>query len=514
MSHTQPGDYQRNRQSLVVPDRGYASSGAGGLPSPSSPHSIESLSLSPLPGPDTADKLCSSAEPNGILDWRELELLSHYLTHTSRIIAFDVEDLYALRVGIPNLAFRSKPLMSSILALAAVCKSHDLVQQPQHDRREILDLLLLADRHHRASLLQVQLDLPNADQYDYVLANATSMVLYASASHCVRILLAESQTKDDPLPREFMPAQSQWISLIRAAHLAFVGLFNDQSEPADIIEERVESPLVAIPLLPGYDRVSSVDETIFPEDGPTDRTKDLLFPIVSASSGPALKVLRAKARAIWKAQSQMAPLSSDSDVEDANLQACFASLEVLGGIIAEVFSPQETVQPTTSRCKRFHPGLESPALGRLSTVPSWLRSYVARVTSSATGPRPLRRVIMSFLNRVPAQFLNLVQTTLDSISVSGANGQQELWESYDFELLNASPAHKLAIDIFAHWVVLAMLLDGVWWIGGIGAWELGRVVSFVRTQGWLEQPLYMGENWWPESMYNVGRELKGLTNTR
>ncbi|KAK9245494.1 hypothetical protein V1506DRAFT_538323 [Lipomyces tetrasporus] len=502
VSHSQPEEPQRRRQSLVVPSQSYATSSAGSLPSTSSPTSFQIPS--PLPGP--VDKLYSYAYSDEILDWTELELLSHYLTHTSCIIPFDLEDLYALRVGIPNLAFRSKPLMSSIIALAAVCKSHDLLQQPQQDRRKILDLLVLADRHHRASLLQVQLDLPNAGQYEYVLANATLMALYASSSHCVRIRLAETQTEDEPLPREFLPAQSQWISLIRAAHLAFVGLLNDHSEPADIGLEDTEPPLEITPVLV-HSQAASINETISPENGPSERTRDLLYPILASSSGPALKALRAKARAIWKAQGHTMTQSDGFVVEDVGLQACFTSLEVFEGILSEVFS-KDALSPSTSCQKPPHSG------GRLSTVPGWLRSYVARVTSSATGPRPLRRVIMAFLNKVPSEYLNLVQTTLDSIGVSSGDGQQEAWESSDIELLNASPAHKLAIDIFAHWAVLVILLDGVWWIGGIGTWELGRVVSFMRCQGWLDPPTHVGEHWWPESMYNVGTELRNLANTK
>ena len=79
---------------------------------------------------------------------------------------------------------------------------------------------------------------------------------------------------------------------------------------------------------------------------------------------------------------------------------------------------------------------------------------------------------MAFINRVPAEFLSLVQTTLDSIGVQTGNDNQGSWKSSDFELQNVSAAHKLAIDIFAHWAVLLMLLDGVWWIGDIGTWEL------------------------------------------
>jgi hypothetical protein len=508
VSHSLPGDPQRHRLSTVVPYQSYATPYAGSLQSTSSPSS--SQIPSPLPGPDGGDEQYSSAHPDEILDSTDLELLTHYLTHTSRIIPFDVDELYALGVGIPNLAFRSKLLMSSILALAATCKSYDLVQQPQQDRKKILDLLNLADRHHRASLLQVQLDLPNACQYDYVLANSTLMVLYASANHCVRIRLAETQTKNDPLPRDFIFTQSQWISLIRAAHLAFVGLLNDRSETPDNRETNPEpSPTNTVP--PGYNRAVSLKETISPENGPIERTKDLLLPILSATSGPALKALRSKARAIWKAQSGTAPHSGGCTVEDAGLQACFESLEILGGIMTEVFSAKDTFRPTSCP-DQFYSGHNTPSLGRLSKVSGWLRNYVARVTSSAAGPRPLRRVIMAFLNRVPAEYLSLVQTTLDSIDVPIGIGQQELWVSSDFELLNPSSAQKLAIDIFAHWVVLVMLLDGVWWIGGIGAWELRRVVSFVRTQGWLDSQMHTEGSWWPESMYNVGAELKNLTS--
>lgn len=510
MSYPQPDGSQRRPQSLVIPSRSYATPSAGSLPSTSSPSAA--ATPSPRPYPDAVDSPYSTALSNGILDWTELELLSHYLTHTSCTIPFDEDDLYALRVGIPNLAFRSKPLMSSILALAAICKSHDLIEGPQSDREKILNLLILAERHYSASLVQVQLDLPSASQYDYVLANATLMVLYASASHCLRIRLAETQRKDEPLPREFIPAQSQWISLIRAAHLAFVGLLHDRSEPANIREDDPEIHPITTPLL-GQSLVPSTGK-ICPQNGPTQRTKDFLFPILAASVGHALKALRAKARVIWKAQGSAATRPDDHITEDAGLRACFTALDIVGGIMTEVFLAKDTRSPNTSCNNQVCSELDSPSLGRLSTVSSWLRSYVARVTSSTSGPRPLRRVIMAFLNRVPAEYLNLVQTTLDSIGMPAGHGHQESLDNSDFELQNPSIAHKFAMDIFAHWLVLVMLLDGVWWIGNIGTWELGRVVSFMRAQSWLDPPLYTSERWWPEGMYNVGVELRSLPTTK
>lgn len=125
-----------------------------------------------------------------VLNATELALLSHYLTHTSRAIAFDKNDLDALQVGIPDLAFHSQPLMASLLALAAACKSHDVVKHAarldcQH-LDEVRDPLALAGRYHRDSLREIQAAIQTTDRYDYILANAALMVLYGSASHCVR----------------------------------------------------------------------------------------------------------------------------------------------------------------------------------------------------------------------------------------------------------------------------------------------------------------------------------------
>ena len=518
MSHSQPDNSRRRLRNLVIPRQSCGDTSAESAPTSWSPSPYRITS--PLPDSGMVGELYTSDHCNEILDWTELELLSHYLTHTSRIIPYDTEDLYALRVGIPNLAFHSKPLMSSILALAAVCKSHDLVKQPQPARDKIMDLLALAERHHRASLLQVQIDLPNANHYDYVLANAPLMVLYASANHCVRIRLAATQTKDETLPREFAPAQSQWISLIRAAHLAYAGLLNDQSE-ISYIGRDIELSLTSTGVCSNSE-AECINETISPEGGPTERTKNLLFPILAASSGPALEALRARAWEIRKIEGNTASLAQSSNSFgtphlpsgcSVDLQACFSSLDILSCIVAEVFASKDSLPHITSCCSNSQSKFDPPSLGQLSTVSSWLRSYVARVTSSTLAPRPLRRVIMAFINRVPAEFLSLVQTTLDSIGVQTGNDHQGSWESSDFDLQNVSAAHKLAIDIFAHWAVLLMLLDGVWWIGDIGTWELGRVVSFVRAQGWLNSLTGAGEHWWPESMYNVGRELRNLVNT-
>lgn len=66
---------------------------------------------------------------------------------------------------------------------------------------------------------------------------------------------------------------------------------------------------------------------------------------------------------------------------------------------------------------------------------------------------------------------------------------------------------RCAMDIFAHWLVLMCLLDGVWWIGGIGMWELGRVVSHMEVTGAQQIGQEKEEIWWPSSMYRIRLEL-------
>lgn len=472
--------------------------------SASSPPTGNLSALSPaLHGDETQVGIPSSLSTS-LLDARDLELLSHYLSHASRTIAYDRDDLYALHVGIPNLAFSSKPLMSSMLALAAACQCHDLLAQSPDgpDMARIQELLVLAEQHHGTSLRQIQEDIPSTQRYDHVLANAALMVLYGSASHWVRIRLAGMcEARGMRLPGEFVPVQSQWMSLIRAVHSAYVGLLADQAQNPGMTEVKdcvMDSP-------PHRD-FGDVDVAC-PQDGPSDETRLLFLPIAAATSKSAMKKLRARARQVERRV----------DAGVAGLQVCVEALGVLETIIRETlgdrghtsFSPGT---PGSLMEDQKEPGYLR-SLGRLSNVAPWLRNYTARVTMNSTDSRPLRRTVNAFLNRVPTAFLHMVQATLERIPLRtaghDANRTQETSPEYGD---SDSAAHRLAMDIFAHWLVLMLLLDGVWWIGGIGAWELGRVVAYMREGGRVDEGDGVeNEAWWPESMYIIRMELSRYT---
>ncbi|KAF2193647.1 hypothetical protein K469DRAFT_734889 [Zopfia rhizophila CBS 207.26] len=493
-----PDDIQRHLQSLPMSNLSYSTPITESLQSASSASTFESPS--PLPSLSEGEELHTSLQAADILDSGELELLSHYLTHTIRTIPFDGEDLYALQ-----------PLMNSIVALAAACKCHDIIERPGNplqNRTQIRELLALADQHYRASLRQIQAEISVTNHYDHVLANAALMVLYGSASHCIRIRLTEAPNEDGPLPSEFAPMQSQWISLIRAVHVAYIGLLNDEPEFVDGNQETAET-------METPPKSSLPNEDLSLEDGPTKETRQLLLPILAATSDAALQKLRAKAQTIEVVETTDAPSTGEDESGNrqqlvisysTGIQACFASLEILDGVVVEVFSINDDSLTNSSCSDRFAFGLDFPPLGRLSKLSPWLRSYLARVTS-VTPSRPLRRTIMAFINRVPTEYLNLILKTLDLISMRTGRDGREPWENRDAEFLQPTTVHLLAMDIFAHWLVLVMLLDGVWWIGGIGAWELGRVVNFMQHRDWIDFPADMGQDWWPESIYKIRREL-------
>lgn len=555
------------------PTSAYPTPPSGRLSSPLSLRALGSLSPASTYGDNDGSRRGSSPR-HETLNSTDLDLLQHYLSHTARTTAWDVEDYYALQIGIPNLAVRSKPLMSSMLALAACCKSSDILSLPgtllPHYRDLVQVLLTLADRHHQDSLHQIQADLSRrtTEDYEHALANATLMVLYGSASQCVRIRLREKMiSRGDDVPNDLVPTQSQWISLIRACQAAYSGLLNDQPQITVHSERRTRKEKRLSPTN-GPAAVVDDDDSpracgqgyICPEDGPTQSTKDLFFPILMSTSSRALERLFSNPYMAAMARTERSCTMEHTELGDAfedlhlhpivhspDLQACYAALKVLDEIFVEVFhtraaSPHSSAESPLSNTNASA-GEQYRALGQLGQVAPWLQKYASRVTA-ATSTRPLRRTVMAFLHWVPSQYLTLVQTNLDLIrdAVEPSHfGTVQDNLSYApnspnscTEQSEAFVAQQLAIDIFAHWLVLVMLLDGVWWIGGIGSWELGRVVAAMRSQGWPNYHhqrhshnhfnAYMpGENfgvdldrsrlkeddasWWPESMHKVALEL-------
>lgn len=411
--------------------------------------------------------------PLSLLSSHELELFSHYIMHASRAIASDQDDLFALHVGIPNLALTTPAVMGSVLALSAACKCNDILNctsEPLQHLEEVRDHLLLADKHHRASLEQLQ-EAISQSNFNAVLANAALMVLYALSNHCVRVRIAmAARAQGETLPQDLLPTQSQWITSIRAAYAAYVGLQNSSSDlspsPNPRLTEAEESHLLG---------TLASDPGFVYQDGPSEQTKRLLLPIVSASYTAALQKLRLRCEEASRGEGHH--LGSD---------VCLASLTLLEEVFETILGngppPNQNAASSNNNVSNY--------------AYPWLARYLSRVTS-ASPSKLSRRASMSFLNRVPAQFLHLVQTFLDLIYTDSSLATLSRVQNQDASF---KMTHLPAMDIFAHWLVLVMLVDGVWWIGDIGHWELGRIVATTSTCGWMPH-LTEGGTWWPETMY-------------
>ncbi|KAK3938944.1 hypothetical protein QBC46DRAFT_291384 [Diplogelasinospora grovesii] len=442
----------------------------------------------------------------------EFELLKHYLEHTSRDLTVDDEDQYTLQIGIPHLACQSKPLMRSVLAIAAVCKCCDIINQPSvthEDRGQVLELLSLADRYHMKSLREIQATLPDAKHYDHVLANAAMMGMYGSGSHRTRIWLAKTATLGDQPLGDFMPKHSQWISLFRAVHLAYVGLLNNTLRTDDMTQLSPTGspvdPMASSGLQMQYEyKVSSRVEQ------PRKPTNHVLCPILAATVGSALAKLREKASEIAIVQeSNEVGGHHDSRTptthSNPELQACFTALAIFSNIVTETF-PADDSMPSTPGHGHLAFEVDIDPVGRLSDISPWLRRYTASITSMIPSRLP-RRIIMAFIHKVPTRYLNLVEEMISLIQMEALGGGEITLGSSASMAPEPSMAHQLAVEIFAHWLVLVILLDNVWWIGGIGAWELRRIVSFRKDVRWRMCLWNKDEDWWPESMFEVSRQF-------
>lgn len=224
----------------------------------------------------------------------------------------------------------------------------------------------------------------------------------------------------------------------------------------------------------------------------SENTKRLFLPLVASTYNRAFETLRGKVEAAADCFKGQDPF----EIHHLNIDTCLKTLPMLEQCAVAALSGRQDSEDNN----------QPLVFDESSQVSPWVGNYMLSVTS-ITSPKALRRTVMSFLNKAPAEYLNLVQSVLDSSSVEAYTGDWVARGSPTSEMPPLDATHLLAMDIFAHWLVLVMLLDGVWWIGGIGQWELGQIVSLMKTQDLLHQSSDTGETWWPESMYLVNLEL-------
>ncbi|OIW32302.1 hypothetical protein CONLIGDRAFT_698949 [Coniochaeta ligniaria NRRL 30616] len=410
----------------------------------------------------------------------EAKLLDHYLTHTCHIISFDEQDHLPLHVGIPELAMRCRPLMDSVLALAAACECCDIIDGAtgnvktlgveQTDR--ILELLTFSERRHGDSLRGVQSLISDPDSRASVLANAALITIYGSASHQIRLWLfkATRRCRSDPLPYIYRPYLVQWIYLFKSVYLACNGLQDTVYGP-DTPTSTILSHSSQVEPLPIIVQPSTI-------------TSHSLFEVMVTTWDHALESLSARAELVLTAE------------PSSHAHTCSQALRALDSLAAQLFSVNDPLPFMTMRKDSVSP-LDVSPLAQISRVPSWLHMYLARATCQAPSI-PLRRTrtVMAFVNRVPADYLTLVETSLNYINAP------EL-DDVGSSKSQSTSSYQLAMDILAHWLVFVMLLDGLWWIGETGPWELELVISVVRTKDWGADLIEEEGEWWPEEMLMI-----------
>lgn len=444
--------------------------------------------MSPLSSPsisrpaDLGLAASTSGDMTRTLSAVEVRLLDHYLTHTCHIISFDEQDRFPLHVGIPELAMRCRPLMDSVLALAAACECCDIIagatgnlktlKVAQTDR--ILQLLTYSERRHGDSLRGVQSLITDADCRAGILANAALITIYGSASHQIRLWLFQvtRTATSSPLPNIYRPYLIQWIYLFKSAYLAYRGLQDTTYGPSN----------------PG--------PTILPHSSQVERPPIIVQPSTSTSHSLSAVLITTWGNALVSLSTRVELVLTSEPSSHA--QSCYEALHALDSLVAQLFCVIDSASfaPLAMRKTPVSP-LNFPPLAQIPQVPSWLHMYLARATCQAPST-PLRRTrtVMAFVNRAPADYLTLVETSLNYARAT----KMDVEESTDSRVISA---YRLALDILAHWLVFVMLLDGLWWIGETGPWELELVISLFRNKGWGANLIPEEGDWWPEKMYRI-----------
>ncbi|KIX03761.1 uncharacterized protein Z518_07314 [Rhinocladiella mackenziei CBS 650.93] len=440
-------------------------------PPPSGPFSsLLTRSRRPSPGPLTPPRALSQVgTDDAVTNFTDANLYLHFLNHTCKYAPRWHKDRIVLQIGIAKLALDSEPVSHSVLALSAACLCCDTISHGNADPETVRQILDVGLQHHTLALEQMRTMTcrPRESDIQPLLANALMLVPFALAFQHIQhwVLFAQgSQDINLLTPRDA-------ILLLRGIRTTIVVL---NSNRADRSDER-RNPKSKTPWDINFSSpiTDSSNFTTIPERSHT------MFPVLAATFHQALSQLQCRI------ESALATHQADE-----NTASAFDAYNILNDLMSSTFSNSEKIENSLEYVPHF-----SVAPGSLlAQAPGWLRNFVLR-RPRPTSTEPLARSFLAFFSRASNTYVDLLLPLLDP-RTDNVDDEPEL-----------TTAEVLALDVYAHWLVLMFLVENeAWWVGDFPVVALQGLIArygdeFLGTSSIQEQ-------WWPASMLEVATRLK------
>jgi hypothetical protein len=442
----------------------------------------------PSPGYLTPDRALSQVgTDDGVTNLTDADLYLHFLNHTCRYAPRWHKDRIVLQVGIAKLALDSEPVTHSVLALSAACLCCDTISDGNADPETVRQILDLGLQHHTLALehMRTMMSCPTASEIQPLLANALMLVPFALAFQQIQhwMLFAKGSQDTHPLtPRDA-------ILLLRGIGTTIILLNSNRADRSD--ESRSPKSKTPWDTMLSSQNTDSRNFTSIPEHS------HAMFPVLAATFRQALLNLQCRI------ESALATPQADK-----NTASIFDAYDILNDIMSSTFSNSRKIENLSeyvthvgfplADCRirdiantiKFSVAPDS----LLAQVPSWLRNFVLR-RPRPTHTEPLARSFLAFFSGVSKTYVDLLLPLLDP-RIDNLDDDPEL-----------TIAEVLALDVYAHWLVLMFLVENeAWWVGDFPVAALQGLIArygdeFLGTSSIPEQ-------WWPASMLEVATRLK------
>jgi len=422
---------------------------------------------------------------DAVLSLTDADLYFHFLDHTCKSAPRWHKERIVLQVGIAKLALDSEPVFHSVLALSAACMCNDTISKGSADPEVVRQLLDLGLQHHTLALEQMQTMTSCLRESDTqpLLASALLLVPFALAFQHIQhwVLLASGLRDTDLLtPRDA-------VLLLRGIGATILALNSNSAESRG---PRPDTPWNT--MFSAQITTDSKDYATIPERSHS------IFPILAATFHKALSQLQRR-------------IESDpaTPQADENTAAVLDAYNILNDIMSSTFSNLENSELPLEHVTYIGHPLADCRLKDMANVakfplapdsllaqaPGWLRNFVLRRPRPAH-TEPLARSFLAFFSGASKAYVNLLLPLLDPRTTSVDN---------DPEL---TTGEVLALDVYAHWLVLMLLVENeAWWVGDFPFFALqGLITRYGQAR--FSSTSSIQEQWWPASMLEVATYLR------